>query len=340
LDKELYDLQSQAPSNPLISDADIDAVVLAKQQLNTELAELEKQQTANVQEQASQRAEAREQEYQQAGEIALAALDFIGQLAQQQDEAEQQQIEKRLSAKEQEIATIEEKLQNASGLQKEALQSQLDEELAAQKAIEKEQADLEKKSAKRQKAISIIQSLINTALAISGALAAPPFFPLNTPSVITAGVLGAIQTAAIIAQPLATGGVVKGVPNIAQLPNGDNVFTTLRIGEVVMNEAQQTTLRAIAGGDIFSRIKIPGFAAGGVVGGTSAIPTNLPYTTTAAADNNLSIFAAQTEAAILALDRKTDAIYNSVVTLKVGLDTDELTAVQGEEARLRKKATL
>jgi hypothetical protein len=340
LDKELYDLQSQAPSNPLISDADIDAVVLAKQQLNTELAELEKRQTETVQNQAQERAAAREQEYQQAGQIALAALDFIGQLAQQQDEAEQQQIEKRLSAKEQEIATIEEKLQTASGLQKEALQNQLDEELAAQKAIEKEQADLERKAAKRQKAISIIQSLINTALAISGALAAPPFFPLNTPSVITAGVLGAIQTAAIIAQPLATGGVVKGVPNIAQLPNGDNVFTTLRIGEVVMNEAQQTTLRAIAGGDIFSRIKIPGFAAGGVVGGTSAIPTNLPYTTTAAADNNLSVFAAQTEAAILALDRKTDAIYNSVVTLKVGLDTDELTAVQGEEARLRKKATL
>ena len=107
-----------------------------------------------------------------------------------------------------------------------------------------------------------------------------------------------------------------------------------------MNESQQATLRAIAGGDIFSRIKIPGFAAGGVVGGVSAIPTNLPYTTTAAADNSLSIYAAQTEAAIKALDRKTDAIYNSVVTLKVGLDTDELTAVQGEEARLRKKATL
>lgn len=76
------------------------------------------------------------------------------------------------------------------------------------------------------------------------------------------------------------------------------------------------------------------------MGEASAIPTNLPYTTTGAADNSLSIFAAQTEAVILAFDRKTDAIYNSVVTLKVGLDTDELTAVQGEEARLRKKATL
>ena len=275
-----------------------------------------------------------------AGQIALAALDFIGQLAQQQDEAEQAQIEKRLSDKDNEIATIENKLSTASGLQKEALQNQLDEELAAKKAIEKEQADLEKKAAKRQKALSIIQSLINTALAISGALAAPPFFPLNAPSVITAGALGAIQTAAIIAQPLATGGKVKGVPNIAQLPNGDNVFTTLRIGEVVMNESQQAALMAIAGGDIFNRIKIPGFAAGGVVGGTSAIPTNLPYTTTATADNKLTVFAAQTEAAIFALDRKTDAIYNSVVTLKVGLDTDELSAVQNEESRLRKKATL
>lgn len=340
LDKELYELQSEAPSNPFITDADIDATILAKQQLNTELAELEKQQTETVQEEAAQREAARDAEYQRAGQIALAALDFIGQLAQQQDEAEQEQIQKRLSDKDNEIATIEDKLSTASGLQKEALQSQLDEELAAKKAIEKEQADLEKKAAKRQKAISIIQSLINTALAISGALAAPPFFPLNAPSVITAGVLGAIQTAAIIAQPLATGGKVKGVPNIAQLPNGDNVFTTLRIGEVVMNEAQQATLRAIAGGDIFSRIKIPGFAAGGVVGGTSAIPTNLPYTTTATADNKLTAFAAQTEAAILALDRKTDAIYNSVVTLKVGLDTDELNAVQNEEARLRKKATL
>lgn len=340
LDDELYELQSQAPTNPLISDDDIDKVIAAKQTLNTALAILEKEQTADVQSQAAEREAARQQEYQMAGQIASAAIDFIGQLAQQQNDNEAEQVQERLTAKDSEIAAIEQKLETASGLQKEALQSNLDEELKAKKALEKEQSDLEKKAAKEQKALSVIQSLINTALAVSGALAAPPFFPLNAPSVLTAGVLGAIQTAAIIAQPLATGGKVVGVPNIAQLPNGDNVFTTLRLGEVVMNEQQQTDLRYLAGDNIFARIKVPGFASGGLVGGSSAIPTTLSTTAYSKESDNFALYAAQTEASILALDRKTDAIYNTVLTLKVALDTDELAAVQTEEARLRKKAIL
>jgi hypothetical protein len=332
LDKQLLEQQSQAPSNPLITDESINATIAAKQALNTELAILERDNTNNVAAEAAKREAARYAEYQRAGQIALAALDFIGQLATQEAQREQEAIQIRLEAKDSEIATIEDKLSTASGLQKEALESQLNDELAAKKTLEKQSADLEKKAAIRQKAISIIQSLINTALAISGALAAPPFFPLNSPSVITAGVLGAIQTAAIIAQPLATGGKVVGVANIPQLPNGDNVFTTLRLGEVVMNEYQQRELQNLAGHDIFTRLQIPGFAAGGVVG--AAIPTIKK------ADNGIYEYIAQSERAINALDRKTDAIFNAVLTLKVSLNTDELSTVQADETRIRKKAIL
>lgn len=47
--------------------------------------------------------------------------------------------------------------------------------------------------------------------------------------------------------------------------NGDNRLATVKTGEVIMNEHQQQGLKAVAGADIFRRLRIPGFATGGMV---------------------------------------------------------------------------
>ena len=65
--------------------------------------------------------------------------------------------------------------------------------------------------AKRQKALAISQSIIDTAVAVVGALKNPPGPPFTIPFAVAAGALGATQTAAISAQPLPAfekGGIV------------------------------------------------------------------------------------------------------------------------------------
>jgi hypothetical protein len=119
-------------------------------------------------------------------------------------------------------------------------------------------------------------------LAVSKAIAsAPP--PFNIPAIVVAGIQAAAQTALIAAQPLATGGVVgklngeivqfasggvvKSKGNIKPLSNGDNVLATLKTGEVVLNRDQQNKI----GYSTLKSAKIPGFAAGGVVGAPTSL---------------------------------------------------------------------
>ena len=326
LQDELLQLQEDAPSNQLITSDIIDETVAKMQSLNTQLAQLEEQHTAKVAEENGKRAQEVDKYIQKGAQIAMQALDFYNQFAQAQTDRELQAIDERLQARDEEINATQEKLDNASGLQKEALQAQLDEQLDAKRALEKQQAQIEKRAAQRQKATSIIQSLINTALAVSGALASPPFFPANLPSVLLAGVLGAVQTAAIAAQPLATGGIVGGA-NMRQLPNGDNVLTTLRTGEVVLNETQQSRLQALFGDGIFAAIKVPGFATGGVV-------NPIPNIYVSPSGNN-----AGTDI-ITAMERRTDALAKLVLNMQVSLDTDYLSSVQNEKQRIVKNVTL
>ena len=149
-------------------------------------------------------------------------------------------------------------------------------------AIAKAKEEAETEAAKREKAIAIIQSIIQGALAVSKAIAsAPP--PFNIPAIVVAGIQAAAQTALIAAQPLATGGVVgklngeivqfasggvvKSKGNIKPLSNGDNVLATLKTGEVVLNRDQQNRI----GYSTLKSAKIPGFAAGGVVGAPTSL---------------------------------------------------------------------
>ena len=218
---------------------------------------------------------------QQVGAYTKMGLEAIGSFIDSANQAQMQKFDEDLQRSTDRQAMLEEELQNSTGLQAQYIQQQINQELESQKKLAKEKEKLEKEAKVQKKALAIIDSIINTALAISSANTLPP--PANVPAMIAAGIAGAIQTAMIAAQPLATGGVV-GKPgtdivqfagggkvtnrgNIKPLSNGDNVLATLKTGEVVLNQQQQNRI----GYQTLKKARIPGFANGGMVGAPTTL---------------------------------------------------------------------
>jgi TP901 family phage tail tape measure protein len=73
---------------------------------------------------------------------------------------------------------------------------------AIDRKYEAQERKIKQNQWKKQKKADIIMSLVRGALTVAGALAAPPFWPLNSASVITAGIASGLQTAVIAAQPM------------------------------------------------------------------------------------------------------------------------------------------
>ena len=83
-------------------------------------------------------------------------------------------------------------------------------ELSAVGQNEEKRAAIEKKYAKRRKALAINQAIIQTALAVLNGLNTMPFLPMGPIMAAVAGAMGAVQIAAIAATPLAQGGLAYG----------------------------------------------------------------------------------------------------------------------------------
>jgi hypothetical protein len=176
-----------------------------------------------------------------------------------------------------------------------SLDAQLQSQLISQEKYNQDKAQLEKEykakekqirteEFKKQKQASVLEATINTAVAITKALP-------NVALALLAGVLGGIEIAAIAGQPIpefAGGGKALSGKRIGAgdgIPitraNGDNLFATVRTGEVILNEAQQN---ALGGAQTFARIGVPGFANGGVAVASGTI-----------ADSNVSNFNQQAQ---------------------------------------------
>jgi TP901 family phage tail tape measure protein len=105
----------------------------------------------------------------------------------------------------------------------------------------------------------------------------PAGWAVATGRALLAGLRTAGALAKINAQQFFGGGQVKrmpagrvsGHPNIPTQPGGDNMLATLKVGEVVLNENQQSLL---GGPATFRAIGVPGFDAGGLVGSTTPTP--------------------------------------------------------------------
>jgi hypothetical protein len=230
---------------------------------------------------------------------------------------------------EENISTLEAKAEKASGSKKKRLLKEIETEKAILEAKNKQAEELQLKAAKAEKKIAIVQSIIQGALAVTRALNSFPFPPLSTPQAITAGIFAAAQTATIIAQPLAEGGVVTGErinrkQNIPTRSNGDNVLAYVKRGEVVLNQRQQSLL---GGSPTFRRIGIKGFAEGGMVP-----PISAPIQAISG-NNDLSNF-------LQVIEAKTDAINNRIDRLQAYVVSDDIARDLAEGNKLKIKATL
>ena len=259
-----------------ITQDEYDKILLARQKLYTDLSEEEKKQTEDVAKNAEEQKKIKQDQFDQILSYFSEGLDLLSQFFDVANERQQAAFDADIERSQQRQEYLQTELDNSFGLRRRYFQQQLDAEKANQASIEKAKEEAEKRAAKKQKAIAIIQSVINTALAVTRALATEGLI-----GAIAAGIIGAAQTALIAAQPLAEGGVVgklgddivqfadggrvtsKG--NIKPLSNGDNVLATLKTGEIVLNREQQGRI----GYSALKAAKIPNFALGGVVGAPS-----------------------------------------------------------------------
>ncbi len=256
-----------------------------------------------------------------------AALDVIGAFQAAKAEKEQEAFDLQIEQIDKNIQALEEKQQNVGRIRAKQIQREIDAAKRQRIQAEKDAEEAQKKAAKKEKNLAIIQATVQGALAVVRALAAPPGFPLNLPSVITTGVLAAAQVAAIAAQPLATGGIITGRrvtdrQNIPTQASGDNVLAVVKRGEVVLNERQQN---ALGGARTFRSIGVPGFAGGGIVP-----PITAPAAAMAGSGGDL----------FAALDRKTDAINQRIDRIQAYVVSEEIRSDLAEGDKLKIEATL
>lgn len=262
---DLLDQREQLLRNSAALGIEIEAnayekIAVERAKLNNELAKLER-------DAATKSANTFSDAVNKAADVATKVVSLFSQVSEAFDARDLARVEKQQQRSDAAIAQLEENLQNASGLQAAYLQQQIEREREAAEKIAAEKAQIERRAARRRKEIAIIESIINTIVEVTKVLA-------NPLAAVAVGIAGAIQTAAIIAQPLATGGKVKPytningkitvAPNAPQSRAGDNTLIYAKKGEVVLNEKQQQRL---GGAPTFRSIGVPGFANGGFVGG-------------------------------------------------------------------------
>jgi hypothetical protein len=262
-------------------------------------------------------------------QAASLVTDFFSTIQQARFKKDADILNQEIQKTEENITLLEQKAEKASGSKKKRLLKEIEAEKVLLDARTKQAEELQLKAAKAEKKIAIAQSIIQGALAVNRALAVPPGPPFTIGSAITAGVFAGIQTATIIAQPLAEGGVVTGErinrkQNIPTRSNGDNVLAYVKRGEVVLNQRQQSLL---GGSPTFRSIGIKGFAEGGLVPPISAPIQGL------SGYNDLSNF-------LQVIEAKTDAINNRIDRLQAYVVSDDIARDLAEGNKLKVKATL
>ena len=320
-DQEAF-LKEQADKGVAIKQEEFDAVDKARQELNTKLSAAELAYRDKVKKTGDDIKDERIKQLEEIASYVQQGLQFIDQILSVINARAEKQVEEQLERSSQRQEKLNEELENATGLRRQFLQQQLDNEIENEKKLAAEQERIQLQAAKRSKALAIIQSIINTALAVSTA-----FIKGGPVAALLAGVAGAAQTAIIAAQPLADGGAVTpvalpdsggkvvGVQNIPQTSKGDNVLVAARVGETFLNAKQTKMLRPV-----LSAARIPGFADGGLLGAPNVGGIG--------------------NSTLRAFNDRTTAISGQVLDSKVYLVTDELHRDTREGERIRKKVTL
>jgi hypothetical protein len=151
------------------------------------------------------------------------------------------------------------------------VEAQKQRELSAVGQNAKAREEIERKYAKKQQQIAIMQAIINGALGVTKAFAQSGIFGYITGALIALATFAEIQV--IRAQKFAKGGKVRPGHELPGAPaGGDNTLALVKPGEVILNERQQLYA---GGADFFKSIGVPGFQTGGVVGEPAPATTSL-----------------------------------------------------------------
>jgi len=131
-------------------------------------------------------------------------------------------------------------------------EAQKNKELEAAGDNAKKREEIEKKYAKKEKALAIVQALINTALGVSKALTVTP--PLGFVLAGITAALGAAQVAAIASTPLAKGGIAYGetLATVGEYPgarSNPEVIAPLNKLEGILGK------KGFVGGEVIFRIE-------------------------------------------------------------------------------------
>lgn len=260
-------------------------------------------------------------------------------------------IEREEKANNEQIASLTQQQQNASALQQQYIQQRIDFETKANEELARKREQIEKAQARRTRTTKAIESGVNTAVAITASLP-------NIPLAIAVGILGAIQTAFILAQPLATGGVVgKGnykkigsglvneTPNAPKSAQGDDILTYIQNGEVVLNKEQQARI----GNNVLAAAGVPGIKPqGGFANGGVVVPTfsqeasdSMARIGTQRTSGSNGVTMEQLNAVIgttvAAVNKNTQ---NMIGTIKVAVLSADIDKVKAERETTLKAATL
>ena len=162
-----------------------------------------------------------------------------------------------------------------------AIDEQVKQGVITEEEAARKKERIQKDFARKQQKVDITQALINTALAITSALATKPFLPMGLIAAGIATATGAAQVSSIKAQKFAKGGILNG-PSHAQggipmFSKGGAFYGEAEGGEAVMTKgvmanpalASMASAINVAGGGV------PFFANGGVLDPIqSATPTD------------------------------------------------------------------
>lgn len=219
--------------------------------------------------------------------------------------------------------------------QLEAVAQSESEKESIRKSSDLKRKDAERKAAEEKKAIALKQATIDYGLAVIKTLAAYPF-PFSLLPVAALSLQYALQRQAIQSQKFATGGIVQplsagrisATPNIPTQTNGDNVLATVRVGEVILNEAQQ---RMLGGARTFARLGVPGFATGGLIsrndipGSSLRPPVFTTFNGSSSEDiSKLANIVAGQQNAIISQNLALAEMYDKLMNIKVNVVAKEV----------------
>jgi hypothetical protein len=236
-------------------------------------------------------------------------------------------IDQQITTQEESIARLQEQAEQSTGIQREILKQKIVDEEQALASSTLKREKINEEFARKEKRISVLQAIVNTALAITKTLATTPW-PANLITAAVVAAQGAAQVATINAQPLATGGLITGRrvtdrQNIPRQTNGDNVLATVKRGEVVLNQRQQA---ALGGSTVFRAIGVPGFAGGGIIAPPISAPI-LPQQRQSGQAEVLQLVK-ELKRGIEATNSRIDRIKTYVVSEEISSDLSEGEAIK------------